>query len=169
MSAGDAVEAYLRRCCGGLREALRDAPRDGSWLSVGPLRPGVQIDATQGQGVFRVGNAAGEAHPLIGEGISMAIQSAALLTHVLTQQSVATVDRRLTSQLQHQYSAAWRAEFVPRLRLAALYAHTAMRPALALPAQAMLRRWPTLLTKAAQLAGKARPCVLRPALSKESA
>ena len=164
--AGEAVEAYLRQCCRGIREALSEAPRDGPWLSVGPLQPGIRIDASHG--VFRVGNAAGEAHPLIGEGISMALQSAALLTNILTRQPVAAIDRRLAGQVQCRYVAAWRAEFAPRLRIAALYAHAAMRPAFARPAHAVLRRWPSLLTRAARLAGKARRCVFRPAFCKES-
>ena len=35
--------------------------------------------------VLRVGNAAGEAHPLIGEGMTMALQSAWLLSQTLQQ------------------------------------------------------------------------------------
>ncbi len=163
--AGAAVEVYLRRSCPGIHEALVGAHRDGSWLSVGPLRPGIRIDAAHG--LFRVGNAAGETHPLIGEGISMALQSAALLANILTQQPASAIRARLASHLQHRYAAAWRAEFASRLRLAAAYAHLAMRPALASPSGALLRRWPTLLTMAARLAGKARCPILRPGPSEE--
>jgi hypothetical protein len=53
------------------------------------------------------------------------------------------------------YAAAWRQAFQPRLRLAAFYAHVAMRPVLARPARAVLGRWPALLGGAARLAGKA--------------
>jgi flavin-dependent dehydrogenase len=164
-SAGEAVEAYLLECCQGVRETLRGARRDGAWLSVGPLRPGIRIDAADR--LFRVGNAAGEAHPLIGEGISMAIQSAALLSRMLTKQPAASIDGYLAGQLQRRYRATWLAEFAPRLRLAALYAHAAMRPSFALPARAVLRRWPSLLTGAARLAGKARGGVCTPFNVKE--
>ena len=165
-TAGEAVEAYLRHSCPGVREALNDAQRDGSWLSVGPLQPGIRVGAEHGP--FRVGNAAGETHPLIGEGISMALQSATLLANSLTQRPVATIDARRAGELQRRYAAAWRDAFAPRLRLATAYAHVAMRPALAAPTYALLRRWPTLLTEAARLAGKARRAVLPPSLSEDT-
>jgi flavin-dependent dehydrogenase len=104
--------------------------------------------------VFRVGNAAGESHALIGEGISMALQSSALLAAMLTRRPATAIRGRVGIELHRSYAAAWRRAFAPRLRLAAIYAHVAMRPRLAEPARALLRRWPTLLSAAAQLAGK---------------
>jgi menaquinone-9 beta-reductase len=152
-SAGAAVEAFLRHSCSGVHAALEGAHREGAWLSVGPLRPGVRIGIAGG--VFRVGNAAGESHALIGEGISMALQSSALLAAMLTRRPAAAIRGRVGIELHRSYAAAWRRAFAPRLRLAAIYAHVAMRPRLAEPARALLRRWPTLLSSAAQLAGKA--------------
>ena len=153
-TAGAAVEAYLRRECSGLRLLLRGALREGAWLSVGPLRPGVRL-APRGA-AFRVGNAAGESHPLIGEGISMALQSAALLAPLLAARPAAAFDAAWAADVHRRYAAAWRAAFVPRLRLAATYAHLAMRPPLAHAAGSLLRRWPGLLMTAARLAGKTR-------------
>jgi flavin-dependent dehydrogenase len=147
------VEAYLRRECGGVRNLLDGAEREGAWLSVGPLRPGVRLAA---RGAFRVGNAAGESHPLIGEGISMALQSAALLAPLLAARPAAACDAAWAAEVHRRYAAAWRAAFVPRLRLAATYAHLAMRPVLAEAAGSLLRRWPGLLVTAARLAGKTR-------------
>ena len=49
----------------------------GGWLATGPIRPGIRLPAQCG--VFLVGNAAGEAHPVVAEGISMAMQAAWLL------------------------------------------------------------------------------------------
>lgn len=152
--AGAAVEAMLRRSCLGVREALRHARRDDSWLSVGPIRPGIRLNAPCG--VFRVGNAAGESHPLIGEGISMALQAGKLLASELTQQRAAAIDERRAMILQRRYARAWHQRFAPRLRLAALYAHVAMRSSLSAPVSGLLRRWPQLLTEAARFAGKAR-------------
>lgn len=162
-AAGEAVESYLRRCSQGVREALAGAQREGSWLSVGPLRPGIRRAATGG--IFRVGNAAAESHPLIGEGITMALRSATLLSHLLTQQPVARIDAQRARALQRAYAAAWRSEFAARLRLAAVFAHLAMRPSLAAPTGSLLRRWPALLTTAARMAGKARSVVLHPEFS----
>jgi len=152
--AGVAIEQYLRASCRGVREALDHAQHIGPWLSVGPLRPGVRIGKKQGP--FQVGNAAGETHPLIGEGINMALQSAFLLTSRLVMQPVASIDAGRSREIHRDYAAAWRSAFAHRLRLAAAYAHFAMRPELSASATAVLRSWPPVLTKAARWAGKAR-------------
>ncbi len=158
-AAGDVVSDYLFDSCRGLREVLGSARRDGSWLTVGPLQPGMRVAAHDG--VFRVGNAAGETHPLIGEGISMALQSAGLLAGHLTRQPAASIDAARAAMLTRHYAAAWQEAFAPRLRLAAGYAHLAMRPALAAPARALLARWPGLMTHSARMAGKARRSVVQ--------
>ena len=163
---GSAVEAFLRESCSGVRDALGSATRDGRWLTVGPLRPGVRLQYPAG--VMPVGNAAGESHPLIGEGISMALQSSALLVDMLTQRRCAPIDVAAALHQQVVYQAAWRAAFAPRLRLAALYAQVAMRPALARPALGVLRRWPTLLTHAAGWAGKASESSQNPTFIEET-
>jgi flavin-dependent dehydrogenase len=154
-SAGMAVEALLKGSCPSVSAMLHGAERDGSWLSVGPLRPGIRVDADSG--AFRVGNAAGECHPLIGEGISMALQSSELLAGMLTRVPVAAINGRYGIALHRSYAAAWRRAFAPRLRLAAAYAHIAMHPGLAEPTRAVLQRWPALLRHGARLAGKAAP------------
>jgi len=153
-TAGAAVEAYLRRECSGVGQMLAGAEREGAWLSVGPLRPGVRLSARGA--AFRVGNAAGESHPLIGEGISMALQSAAVLAPLLAARPAAAFDATWAADVHRRYAAAWRGAFVPRLRLAAIYAHLAMRPPLARAAGGLLRRWPGLLMTAARFAGKTR-------------
>jgi flavin-dependent dehydrogenase len=156
LRAGEAVEEFLRRECHGVRVALQRAAREGPWLAAGPLHPGVRVDA--GDGPFRIGNAAGEAHPIIGEGMSMAMQSAWLLcTHLLdagrTGSSSADAVQRAVGR---RYAEAWRRDFGPRLRLAAAFAHTAMHPASAASLVALARAWPGILTLGAQIAGKAR-------------
>lgn len=152
-SAGEAVSLHLRRSCPPLREQIDVGKIEGGWLSVGPIRPGIRV--AEGVDVFRVGNAAGETHPLIGEGISMALQSAFLLARHLSGHAAAALDRRSTLALNRRYAAAWCTRFAPRLGVAKAYAHAAMRPAVALPLQALLNSWPSLLTRAARLAGKA--------------
>jgi flavin-dependent dehydrogenase len=167
---GEAVEAYLRSSCLGVREALEGAQRAGPWLTVGPLRPGTHRPAADA--LFRVGNAAGESHPLIGEGIGMALQSAVLLALELMRRSPATINARDALDVQRRYAVKWRQEFSRRLRVAALYAHVAMRPRLTGPVRALLGRWPTLLTEAAWLAGKTRsstPTNLSPRIHNEHA
>jgi 2-polyprenyl-6-methoxyphenol hydroxylase-like FAD-dependent oxidoreductase len=153
-TAGAAVERYLRASCGGVDAAVLSARRRGPWYCVGPVRPGIRgvADPT---GPLCIGNAAGETHPLIGEGITMALQSAFLLALELTRRSPARIDADARRDIGRRYAAAWRATFVRRLRFAALYAHLAMHPALSRPAAAVLRRWPGALTGAARWAGKA--------------
>jgi flavin-dependent dehydrogenase len=141
--AGEAVLAHIRRSCRGVEDVLAGARRDGAWLSAGPIRPGLrplQPDA----GLFAVGNAAGEAHPIVAEGISMAIQSACLLAEQL-----------LAPGGDHE--ARWRSNFVTRIRAAALFAQLAMRPATAQVMRALIERAPRLLTWGAAWSGKARP------------
>ncbi len=153
-SAGAAVETYLWRSCRGIRDALCNARLEGPWLAVGPVRPGMRPKGERGR--FRVGNAAGEAHPLIGEGISMALQSAWLLADQLTRQPAAMIDAHRADALQGSYVEAWQRAFSARLRFANAFAHVAMRPFAAAPVGALLRRWPSLLTHAARVSGKAR-------------
>ena len=153
-SAGAAFEQYLRASCPGVQLSLVGAYRTGAWLSVGPLRLGIRVGDASGP--FRVGNAAGEIHPLIGEGMSMALESAFLLASRLVSYGAGEIDSIRWTEVHRAYESAWRAAFASRMRIAAAYAHVAMQPALHAPAHAALWRWPSLLTRAAQLAGKAR-------------
>ena len=88
-------------------------------------------------GVFRIGNAAGEAHPIVGEGISMALQSAFVLAALIGPARARLVGPAVAREAQrtrsHAYEAVWRRRFTRRLRVAAAFAHVAMRPALAAP------------------------------------
>ena len=156
LRAGDAVQAWLQRESGGVQRALQGALRDGPWLTSGPLDPGVRIDAADP--IFRIGNAAGEAHPILGEGMSMALQSAALLCSLLLgpSGSAAVPGGCAQADLQRRYAAAWRKAFAPRLRRAAVFAHLAMRPGSAAAMMKLMRIWPGLLTRGTRWGGKVR-------------
>jgi flavin-dependent dehydrogenase len=168
-AAGEAVGAFLQRSCAGVRDALEHARQVGPWLSVGPIRPGIRVGGdppgrtAPGRGprgrsgeVFLVGNAAGESHPLIGEGIGMALQSAHLLAAHLTAQRPDALDAPRSREVSRRYARAWRAAFAPRVRFAAAAAQAAMEPRLASVSHALVRRWPALLTRAARWAGKTK-------------
>jgi menaquinone-9 beta-reductase len=162
-SAGAAFELYLRASCRGVRDTLGGALRSEPWLSVGPLRP--QIRLGKPDRLFSVGNAAGETHPLIGEGMSMALQSAFLLTGYLIKQPARAIDVSRALEIHQAYRSAWRSAFAPRLRLAAIFAHIAMRPALSRPVTRLLGNCPEVLTAAALFAGKAsKPVAQSPLL-----
>lgn len=156
ISAGEVIEALLKEQCDGVKTALQGATREGAWLAAGPLRTGIHLSPDDD--VFRIGNAAGEAHPIIGEGMSMALQSAWLLCAQLLHDKPGPglsdpVWQRKQARL---YAAQWRLAFAPRLRFAAVLAHAAMRPLLAKPMLALLQRWPALLTLGAGWSGKTR-------------
>ena len=156
--AGSVVEAMLRRECAGVAAALEAASREGAWLATGPIRPGVRLGANDG--IFRVGNAAGEAHPIVGEGISMALQSAFVLASLLAPERAALLApasaAATQSQLLRSYEARWRQRFARRLQIAAAFAHVAMRPWAARAAWPLVTAWPGLLTRGARWTGKTR-------------
>jgi flavin-dependent dehydrogenase len=81
LSAGESVFRHALRASAGLRAAFTRARRDGAWLASGPLRAGLR--APYRDGVFAIGNAAGEVHPVVGQGIGLAIQSAQLLLETM--------------------------------------------------------------------------------------
>jgi flavin-dependent dehydrogenase len=148
--AGDAVELYVREQCRGVREALETATRVGPWLAAGPLHPGIR--GYQRDGPFRVGNAAGEAHPIIGEGMSMALQSAWLLTrHLLARAGTKDGALRRQRDVAVRYASQWRTTFTPRLLFAAGFAHLAMRSATTAPVIGLTGAWPGLLTLGARI------------------
>ncbi len=154
--AGSVVEAILRRECAGVAAALQSASREGAWLATGPIRPGVRLGADDG--VFRVGNAAGEAHPIVGEGISMALQSAFVLASLIVPERQALLDPVSAAAAQagllKTYEARWRQRFARRLHVAAAFAHIAMRPWAARAAWPVVEAWPGLLTRGARWSGK---------------
>lgn len=154
-TAAESLEAYLRASCAGVEQALHSAARVDAWLSVGPLQPGIRLDSAEHE-FFLLGNAAAEAHPIIGEGISMAMQSAWLLCGKLVARGRSQSPESLR-QLRQAYVRDWHKHFAGRLRLAAAFAHVAIRPRLGAAVLPLLQRWPGLLTHGALLSGKARP------------
>lgn len=152
--AAMAAREYVQRQVAGVRAALADAEPDAAWLTVGPIRPGIR-SPWRGDGIFAVGNAAGEAHPILGEGISMAVQSAWLLCDLLTMEGHLSAGDALDA-IGREYDRRWRRHFTLRVACAALFAHAAMHGHSASALLALLRRWPGLLTHGARAGGKVR-------------
>jgi 2-polyprenyl-6-methoxyphenol hydroxylase-like FAD-dependent oxidoreductase len=150
--AGDAVLDEIQSSCLGVRRALAGARRVESWLASGPIRPGIRVRANRG--VFPVGNCAGEAHPAIAEGISMALQGAWLLAQRLLAWRRAGGHRPALHSVGEDYATRWRQAFAPRLFAATALAHWAMQPAAVTGTLPLLRGFPTLLGWAARLSGK---------------
>ncbi|TIO10786.1 NAD(P)/FAD-dependent oxidoreductase [Mesorhizobium sp.] len=151
-SAADAVSRHLMESCRGVRDTLESAHPDGPWLAAGPIRPGIR--SCYERDIFRVGNAAGESHPVIAEGISMALQSGWLLASELACASDGRAGREAAGK---RYEAAWKRLFSTRVYAAAAIAGIALRPGGATLMAAIVRNFPQALTLGAQLSGKAKP------------
>lgn len=169
-NAALAALAHVQASCAGVGVALTGAERVERWLAVGPLQPGIR-KPWRDDGSFAVGNAAGEAHPILGEGISMAIQSAWLLCDQLVAHRARSPANPIPASsnlhahwapVGRDYARAWHANFAPRLRFAAVCAHLAMRPHAARALMPLLARWPGLLTQGARVAGKVRRAAIVP-------
>jgi flavin-dependent dehydrogenase len=153
MDAGDAVLAHIQESCLGVRRALAGACRQGPWLSAGPIRPGIRPAGPPG--IFPVGNCAGEAHPAIAEGISMAMQSGWLLARHLLRWRKDGGQPASLGAVGKAYARSWRNAFAPRLYTAAAVAHWAMQPIAVGGTLPVLQCFPGLLSWAARLSGKA--------------
>ncbi|RWE22515.1 MAG: monooxygenase, partial [Mesorhizobium sp.] len=152
VSAAETLEHHLRATCRGARDALEGASLDGPWLAAGPIRPGIR--AGYEADIFRVGNAAGESHPIIAEGISMALQSGWLLARELGEAASARAQREAAGR---RYEAAWRRLFSTRVRAAEAIARLALGPGGVVLMQAVVRHFPRALTLGARLSGKTSP------------
>jgi 2-polyprenyl-6-methoxyphenol hydroxylase-like FAD-dependent oxidoreductase len=151
-SAGQTVLHHMLQSCPALEQILGGSEIDGPWLSAGVIRPGIR--PRYQQSVFVIGNAAGEAHPVVAEGISMAMQSAWLLAeHV--KHCKGDLDRpNVRQQMAKAYSIAWRRAFAERIYVAAVIANWASRPRLVRAAAPLLNAFPRLVTWGARLSGK---------------
>jgi len=142
--AGEAVFRHILASTAGVRHALQEATIQGSILATGPIRPGMRTRYRDG--IFFVGNVAGEAHPIIAEGISMAIQSSWLLAQCLLRDGPAPGPK---------YASAWKQQFGPRLHAASVFAWLAMNDHSRAVAAQLIRVFPMILAWGAQLSGKA--------------
>jgi flavin-dependent dehydrogenase len=150
--AGDALRRHIEASCAGVAAALARAKLDDAWLAAGPLRTGIR---SFGSGrVIAIGNAAAEAHPIVAEGISMAIQSAHLACAALISKSTPTQAVATLDEVRRVYESEWRRNFSMRLHAAAVFAHLFMRPVTASIAVRVLELAPALLTLGAHWSGK---------------
>jgi flavin-dependent dehydrogenase len=166
VSAGEAVLSHILKSCGVLRPVLHGAQLDGSWLSAGVIQPGIR--PRYRDGIFVVGNAAGEAHPVVAEGISMAMQSAWLLAERLKLRRHDVNRAGVRDQIARSYSAAWRRAFAPRIFAAAAIAQWASRPRLVRATGPLLGAFPSLVTFGAKLSGKSCIVVRNDSQSRET-
>jgi flavin-dependent dehydrogenase len=158
--AADALLMHLRDTTRGVAEALDGALLEGSWLAAGPIRPGFR--QSPDNRILLLGNAAGEAHPIVAEGISMAMQSAWLACEALQRcrgSSNALHDTAQIAAVAREYRQRWRSAFAPRIRASTLFAQLAVRPGAVNLLLPVVRHWPALLTLGAHLSGKSHQVV----------
>jgi flavin-dependent dehydrogenase len=98
-------------------------------------------------GRFFVGNAAGEVHALVGEGITLALRGAAILADTVAALGVGAAAGAA-------YERAWRREFALRYHAANVFAHVAMRPGVAGVVAGLLDRQPELMRACVASTGK---------------
>ncbi|WP_258609363.1 NAD(P)/FAD-dependent oxidoreductase [Mesorhizobium sp. AR10] len=149
IAAADALWRHVLASCQGVGTVLAGAELDGPWLAAGPIHPGIR--AGYDQGIFRVGNIAGESHPVIAEGISMALQSGWLLARELIASGKG---REGHDAAGRRYERAWRRQFSARLRAAALIARIALGPGGGAAMRVVINIFPAALTLGARLSGK---------------
>ena len=152
--AAEAVFEHIRSSCRGVRDVLAAARLDGDWLSVGPIRPVLRPRGLHG--TFLIGNAAGEAHPIIAEGITMALHSARLLCDLLIGRQQEAWAGRALPAIARAYAASWRRAFSSRLYAGSFFATLARTTTGADAVAAALARFPAMLTAGARWSGKAR-------------
>ncbi len=151
-TASEAMHAHLLASMAGVRQTLATAELDGVWLATGPIRPGIR--PRYADDIFRIGNVAGESHPIIAEGQSMAIQSAWLLASALD--GIDIRDPAARAAAGRVYGKAWHRQFAGRIRAAAAFSYLAMRPGFTNVAGAVIGRMPRLIEVGARLSGKTR-------------
>ena len=154
VKAGTAVLSHIKDSCAGVARNMAAVELADTWLSAGPLRTGIRSFGSEG--IFAVGNAAAEAHPIIAEGISMAIQSAFLLCNQLIESRASVGSPLILDTAGHEYELQWRKNFSRRVYIAAALAHVFMRPPTARVATTILTRLPRLLTVVARWSGKSQ-------------
>jgi 2-polyprenyl-6-methoxyphenol hydroxylase-like FAD-dependent oxidoreductase len=149
--AGDVIHDYILESCPAARPFFASAKQEEGWLSTGPLRPGLR--SRYDGGVFSLGNAAGEAHPTIADGISMSLQAAWLLARSLGDKQSQSLTCPELDEAGRMYDREWLKAFRLRIRAAGVFAWLSLNRrnhALLLLA---VRAFPGLLTLGARLGG----------------
>ena len=150
VSAGEAAFRDIAREIRAVREVLQDAVIERAWMGAGRIRPGFRTLARDG--LFAVGNAAGEAHPLVAEGITMGIEAGALAGASLASWRG---DANALATIEREYADRWRAAIASRIVASMVFERvTAVAPRLTASLAALL---PAAFASAARWSGKGRP------------
>ena len=152
LSAAAAVHAHILASCPAAHAAIGNASLQDEWLAAGPIRPGIR--PRYSGDIFRVGNLAGESHPIIAEGISMALQSGWMLAQQLAASKSWGPEER--AAVGERYSTAWSKQFSSRIWMASLLARLSVLPIGAAVMRTFVQVLPASLSIGATLSGKTR-------------
>ena len=133
----------------GLKRVMRRSIRLSKWYSCGPMVPGIRRLYNNGQ--FFAGNAAGEVHALVGEGMTLALRSGRLLANHLL---AGLGGGKNLAVIGDAYEKAWKKEFTRRLGAGNLFSDLLMRPMLGSIASDALNTFPEVLHAAVEYSGK---------------
>jgi flavin-dependent dehydrogenase len=151
-SAAEALLLHVKASCRGASRSLAEARLDGTWMAVGPIRPGIRRSPKPG--ILLVGNISGEAHPIVAEGISMAMQSALLLCDRLVAEREGILSGKALKRVLFAYERDWRTNLAPRTRAASVFAGLSMHPTATEIGLRLLKLFPPLLSWGARWSGK---------------
>jgi flavin-dependent dehydrogenase len=155
--AGPLLYKHIVDSCPALDPVLRDARPIGEWLAAGPIRPGIR--RPYNNGFFLIGNAAGEAHPTIADGISMAMQSAWLLVNALARTQPSLLGPTRLNEIGAEFTHRWLKAFRFRIRAAEFFARMCMLRKTHRIFLPLIRTFPGTLTLGAKLGGIAEEVV----------
>lgn len=150
--SGVALYGYLRRHNASFGRSLRAARPGGEFLSCGPMEPGVREVYADGR--FFVGNAAGEVHALIGEGLTLALCAGQLLGRVMSDHRAAWSAGKDLEIIGAAYRRGWLNQFASRLRSGNAFSQVLMKPLLSAAATAYLYAFPDIFDRCIRWSGK---------------
>lgn len=157
LTAGEVVLKHISFTCMDVHRIFLYAKREGNWLSAGPIKPGIR--KCYADGIFYIGNIAGEAHPIVAEGISMAMQSAWILSQILLLHQNEILSGHHHIAIGKYYTKLWNKHFASRIYAASMFAQIAMRPWASNRILPILKLFPGILTFGAKLSGKIKQVV----------
>jgi flavin-dependent dehydrogenase len=109
-----------------LKQILDSAEPTGDWKTVAGVR--VEVSTPRLGGILYAGDCQGTVDPLGGQGMSMALLGAELLSPFVERALIA--GRVVDASLQAEYAAAWSRRFNVRVRLCRLFHHVLVNPVL---------------------------------------
>ncbi len=151
---GSAAElyGYLQEHNNGFGRCLRHARPIGDFLACGPMEPGVRQIYADGR--FFVGNAAGEVHALIGEGLTLALDAGQLLGRVISEHRTALAGGEDLTVIGEAYRDRWLDQFGSRLHWGNVFSQVLMQPMLSALATAYLHAFPDIFSMCLRWSGK---------------